>query len=56
MVGKTTSHWQILEKVGEGGTVYKATHTCLDRYVALKVLPSETFTDGYCAKWLTHSP
>ena len=56
MIGKTVSHYQILEKIGEGGMgeVYLAEDTSLGRKAAVKFLSSDKAADTESRKRFIH--
>ena len=48
MIGSRLSHYEILDRIGEGGmgVVYKARDTHLDRLVAIKILPADKVSNA----------
>jgi len=56
MIGEKISHYEIVDRLGEGGmgVVYKAKDVKLNRFVALKFLPSELTRDAEARERFIH--
>jgi hypothetical protein len=55
LIGKTIGQYEIVEKIGVGGmaTVYKAYQASINRYVAIKILPTQFAHDPNFVKRFT---
>ena len=56
LIGKTLGQYQIVEQIGVGGmaTIFKAYQPSIDRYVAVKILPSQLAEDENFVKRFAH--
>ncbi len=56
LIGKTIGQYQIVEQIGVGGmaTIFKAFQPSMERYVAVKILPSQFADDPNFVKRFAH--